>query len=72
MKEYTSYLGCFDINYIILRNEETNGETILMPKLSIVFSMMSFTFPTNTMITNGMNFLNIRHNIISLKSTLLK
>jgi hypothetical protein len=35
---------------------ESNGETFLMPKLSIVFPMMFFTFPTNTMITNGMNF----------------
>jgi alcohol dehydrogenase class IV len=36
---------------------ETNGETFLMPKLSIVSPMMFLTFPTNTMITNGMNFL---------------
>jgi hypothetical protein len=35
---------------------ETNGETSLMPKLSIVFPMMFFTFPTNTMIKNGMHF----------------
>ncbi len=36
---------------------ETSGETFLMPKLSIVSPMMFLTFPTNTMITNGMNFL---------------
>jgi hypothetical protein len=51
---------------------ETNGKTFLMPKHFIVFPMMFFTFPTNTMITNEWIFLNIRHNIVSLKSTLLK
>jgi hypothetical protein len=35
---------------------EINGETSLMPKLSIVFPMMFLTFPTNTMIENGMHF----------------
>ncbi len=38
------------------RTLEINGETFLMPKLSIVCPMMFFTFPTNTMITNGMCF----------------
>jgi hypothetical protein len=38
------------------RTLETNSETFLMPKLPIVFPMMFLTFPTNTMITNGMNF----------------
>jgi hypothetical protein len=38
------------------RTLETNGETSLMPKLSIVFPMMFLTFLTNTMITNVMNF----------------
>ncbi len=38
------------------RTLETNGETFLMQKLSIVFPIMFLTFPTNTMITNGMNF----------------
>jgi len=38
------------------RTLETNGETSLMQKLSIVFPMTFLTFPTNTMIRNGMNF----------------
>jgi hypothetical protein len=44
----------------LCRTLETNGETFLMPKLSIVFPMMFHTFPTNTMIKNGMNFLQYR------------
>jgi hypothetical protein len=40
----------------LCRALETNGETSLMQKLSIVFPMMFRTFPTNTMIKNGMNF----------------
>jgi hypothetical protein len=35
---------------------ESNGETSLMPNPSIVFPMMFLTFPTNTMIKNGMHF----------------
>ncbi len=42
------------------RTLETNGETFLMPKFFIVFPIMCLTFPTNTMITNGMNFLQYR------------
>jgi hypothetical protein len=54
------------------RTLETNGETSLMPKLSIVFPMMFLTFPTNTMIKNGMSFPHIGRNIVNLGSTLLK